>query len=399
MAWRCRIRDRHVYILGKPGMGKSTLMLNMIRQDIESGKGVGLIDPAGDLAEAALRYIPKSRVKDTIYFSPTECPIGIDFLSASDEMEKSLVADDLFVIFQRLSDGGGPRMDAVLKRAIQLLVEVPGTVFHDLYKIFTDDYYRDMLVRKLPDESAQHFWREVWPKYPHPVTEEPLVTRMSKFDSNKALRLITSSVSGLSFHDVVQGGKIFIANIAKGVIGLDTSAILGALLVSQFQLAAFRRARLPKAQRTPYYLHIDEFQNFKTSAFNEIIIEARKFQLCLTLANQKLRDLDESTRSSVEAVETMIFFRLTDDDARKFGGSIGSYKADDLMNLHPYYAIIRPGRAADSRRFRVEPPPVGQDGYRDEIVAGTRATYPATPQTTLPPPPVGDDVLPGPPPE
>src|SRR5438270_1456148 len=145
MVSRCHIRDRHVYILGKPGMGKSTLMLNMIRQDIESGRGVGLIDPAGDLAEAALRYVPKSRVKDTIYFSPTECPIGIDFLSASDEMEKSLVADDLFVIFQRLSDGGGPRMDAVLKRAIQLLVEVPGTVFHDLYKIFTDDYYRDML--------------------------------------------------------------------------------------------------------------------------------------------------------------------------------------------------------------------------------------------------------------
>jgi len=370
------LRDRHVYILGKPGMGKSTLMLNMIRQDIENGKGVGLIDPAGDLAEAALRFVPKERVKDTIYFNPAECPIGINFVDAKTEAERALVADDLFVIFQRLSGGGGVRMDAILKRAIQLLVEIPGATFHDLYKIFTDDYYRDSLIRQIKDDSAIQFWREVWPKYPHPVTEEPIVTRMSKFDSQRSLKIITSTTSALNFTDVLDG-KIFIANISKGLLGLDTSSILGTLLVSQFQLAAFRRANLPQHERKPFYLYIDEFQNFKTSAFNEIIIEARKYRLCLTLANQKLKDLDEETRSAIEAVETMIFFRLVDDDARKFGSAVGRFKASDLMDLFPFNAIIRPGRAAESRRFAVERPPRTPQGFREEIIARTKAEYPS----------------------
>jgi hypothetical protein len=353
-------------------------MLNMIRQDIESGKGVGLIDPAGDLAEAALRYIPRDRVEDTIYFNPAECPIGINFLDAKNDAERSLVADDLFVIFQRLSGGGGVRMDAILKRAIQLIVEVPGSTFHDLYKIFTSDSFRANLIRQVHDDSAKQFWREVWPKYPHPVTEEPIVTRMSKFDSQRSLKIITSTVSALNFSDVIERRQIFIANIAKGVLGLDTSSILGTLLVSQFQLAAFRRANLPQFARTPYYLFIDEFQNFKTSAFNEIVIEARKYRLCLTLANQKLKDLDTETQSAVEAVETMIFFRLVDDDARKFGHHVGDFTTSDFLNLYPYHAIIRPGRSADSQSFKVEPPPPAPKGYRDEILEHTRSAYPSS---------------------
>ena len=288
-------------------------------------------------------------------------------------------------------------MDAILKRAIQLLVEIPGATFHDLYRIFTDDYYRDSLIRQIKDDSAIQFWRDVWPKYPHPVTEEPIVTRMSKFDSQRALKIITSTTSALNFTDVLDG-KIFIANISKGLLGLDTSSILGTLLVSQFQLAAFRRANLPQHARTPFYLYIDEFQNFKTSAFNEIIIEARKYRLCLTLANQKLKDLDEETRSAIEAVETMIFFRLVDDDARKFGSAVGQFKASDLMDLYPFNAIIRPGRAAESRRFGVERPPRTPEGSREEIIARTRAAYPSSvPEKSVPA--SNDDVEPGEPPE
>lgn len=399
------MRDRHVYVLGKPGMGKSTLMLNMIRQDIANGKAVGVIDPAGDLAEAVLRYVPEHRIKDTIYFNPAETPIGIDFVATQNEAEQDLVADDLYIVFQRLSDGGGPRMDAILKWGIRLLVETPGATFLDLYRIFTDDYFRDQLVRGVKNAQAVAFWRDVWPKYPHPTTEEPLVTRMSKFVTQNALSTITGSVSPLNFVDVLQG-KIFIANISKGLLGFDTSSILGTLLVSQFQIAAFRRANLPRHQRTPFYLYIDEFQNFKTSTFNEIIIEARKYQLCLTLANQKLRDLDEQMKGAVEAVETLIFFRLTDDDARRFGNAVGRFGSQDLMNLHPYHAIMRPGRSADSRRFQVMPPPPVPRGYREEIITQTRSTYaPISRGTPAPDEPIpdrrvtDDDAAAGPPPD
>lgn len=171
--------------------------------------------------------------------------------------------------------------------------------------------------------------------------------------------------------------------------------------MSQFQLAAFRRANLPQHARTPFYLYIDEFQNFKTSAFNEIIIEARKYRLCLTLANQKLKDLDEETRSAIEAVETMIFFRLVDDDARKFGNAVGRYKASDLMDLFPFNAIIRPGRAAESRRFSVERPPKTPAGFREEIIERTKTAYPSSIPEKAPamPAAVDDDVQSGAPPE
>jgi DNA helicase HerA-like ATPase len=393
------MRDRHVSILGKSGMGKSTLMLNMIRQDIANGKGVGLIDPAGDLAKQVLSYIPRSRVKDAIFFNPAETPIGINFLSYSSEMERNVIADDLFIIFHRLTEGGGPRMDAILKRAIELLLAIPGNSFFDLYRIFTDDLFLHSLVQQLPDDSAKKFWKETWPKYPHPVTEEPIVTRMSQFDTSKALRQITSSNSGLNFYDVLQSGKIFIAALPKGEIGSDTSSILGALLVSQMQLAAFRRAKLPRAERRPFYLFIDEFQNFKTSAFNDIVIEARKFQLCLTLATVKTRDLDEQTKSAMEAVETYIFFRLMDDDARKFGNSIGRFKPDDLMNLNEHEAIIRRGRAANSQTFKVSPPPRPKESFANEIIRHTREMFPAPASVQPTVRRNDDDVEPGLPPD
>jgi DNA helicase HerA-like ATPase len=278
------------------------------------------------------------------------------------------------------------RMDAILKRAIQLLLEVPGSTFHDLYRMFTDNYFLHQLVESVSDEGLRVFWKTVWPKYPHPVTEEPLVTRLSEFDSNKSLRVITSTLSSLNFSELIAKKKIFIANISKGAIGLDTSPILGTLLVSQYQLAGFRQASLPPNRRVPCYLYIDEFHNFKTSAFNEIIIESRKFKLCLTLANQKLDDLDQATRGTADACETVIFFRLVADDARKFGKSVGAYGQESLMNLNDRTAIIRPGRPSDSKLFAVKAPPRPPLGFRNEIIEHVRKTYASTAVTKRFPP-------------
>jgi hypothetical protein len=382
-------RDKGVYIIGLPGTGKSTLMLSMIRQDILNGKGVCLIDPHGDLAEKVLRYVPRERVADTVYFNPLVTPIGLNLFASSSDKEKQIIASDLFLVFKRLTgEADLVQADAILKRAIQLLLEIPGATFHDLYRLMTDDYYRHSLIQQITNPSIRDFWVNVWPTYRHPETERPIVTRMSEFDANQTLQQVLSTTSPFKVYDLIRGKKIFIANISKTELGRDASAALGTLLVSQYQLAAFRQGQLPEGQRVPCYTYIDEFQNFKTSAFNEIIIECRKFQLCLTLAHQKLKDLDEETKSGIEAIGTYIFFRLTTTDAHKFGKEVGKHTADDLMNLDDYTAIIRPGKPVLSTKFEPEPPPPLPKGFVKEIIEHTRMTYPSFAAPSVAPPAV-----------
>jgi hypothetical protein len=387
-------RNKGIYIIGLPGTGKSTLMLSMIRQDILNGKGVCLIDPHGDLAESVLRVIPRSRVEDTIYFNPLVTPIGLNLFKTSSEEEKQIIASDLFLVFKRLTGTADlVQADAILKRAIQLLLEIPGATFHDLYKLMTDDYFRHKLIERVTVPSIRDFWTNVWPSYRHPETERPITTRMSEFDSNLWLQKVLSTLSPFNVYDVIRRQKIFIANISKGNLGRDASASLGTLLVSQYQLAGFRQASLPENERVPCYMYIDEFQNFKTSAFNEIIIESRKFMLCLTVANQKLKDLDDETKSGIEAIGTYIFFRLTTTDAHKYGKEVGKYTADDLMNLDDYNAIIRPGKPALSKRFETEEPLTLPGGFREQIIERTLRDYVATAPRELDPTPAaaGDE--------
>ncbi len=392
-------RTEHVYILGLQGTGKSTFMKSMIRQDILNGKGVGLIDPHGDLAEQVLKYIPAHRVKDTVYFNPTVTPLGLNLLAARNEQEKLLISGDLFLLFQRLvgddKRGGGVQMDAIMKMSIALLLDVPGSTFFDFYRMFTDEYFRDSLIQRATDPDVKHFWREVWNTYLHPAAERPLVTRLLEFVTNKYLKAVTSTLSDLNFSDLIRGKKIFIANIAKGNVGIDTSPILGTLLVSQFQLAGFRQSMIPEHARTPFYLFIDEFQNFKTSAFNEVIIESRKYQLCLTLANQTIEDLKDAGLQNVASkCGTAVFFRLIDVDAAKFGKQIGKFSSDDLQNLPKLSYIKRPGRPADSTKHHLDFPPEPPHGFRDEIIAHTLKTYPSI--TPKPEPPRDRDIDPEP---
>jgi hypothetical protein len=363
-------------------MGKTTFMRSMIRQDILNGKGVGLIDPHGDLAEQVLQYVPRNRVNDCVYFNPTVTPIGLNLLGTTTESERILVAGDLFLLFQRLvgddKRGGGVQMDAIMKMSIATLLDVPGSTFFDFYRLFTDDYFRAGIIGQVQDPEIRHFWREVWTTYRHPDTERPLVTRLLEFVTNKYLKAVTSAVSDLNFSDIVRGKKIFIANIAKGNIGIDTSPILGTLLVSQFQLAGFRQSALPPPERLPFYLFIDEFQNFRTSAFNEIITESRKYQLCLTLANQAIEDLREAgLQNAISKCGTAVFFRLMDTDAKKFGSQVGKHTSDDLQNLPQLHFIMRPGRPADSKKYVLQFPPKPPQGFREEIVEHTRKSYPA----------------------
>jgi len=373
------VRDRHVYILGRPGMGKSTLLLNMARQDIEAGKGVGVIDPHGDLIEELLKHIPRDRVDDVILFNAANLPIGLNFFNAKTDAEKELITDDVVVLFKRLSDSWGERMDIVLRSAVRSLAELPDATFLDIYRILTDPNFREHVISRLTLQPLIDFWLQVYPKFPHPVTEQPILSRMGKFAISKTLSTITGTTSPLSIADVIQEKKILLCSIPKSSIGGDTSAILGALLVSQFQLAALRRGSLPPKRRTPFYLYIDEFQTFQTSAFNEIITEARKYQLCLALANQKLADLDERTRGAVQGVETSIYFSLFPDDVPKVAKALGAdYDVRNLLNLDKWEAIVKPGRSSQATKFDVSEPPKPGRGYEQEIRENTKKNYPST---------------------
>jgi hypothetical protein len=372
-------RLTHVYILGKSGMGKSTLLTNIIRQDILAGKGVAVIDPHGDLIDRVVPYIPKSRLKDVVYFDPVKSPIGINAFQYSDEAEKGLVAEDLFVLFRRITGEGGVRMDAILKRAIQLLLETEGAVFFDIYRIFTDDQFRFQLAQKAKDPDLKDFWNAIWPKYPHPATEEPLITRMMEFSTKPYLKATTACTSPLSFFDVIQRKKIFLGRIARHDIGPTTSSVLGALLVSQFQVAAFRQGKLHPSKRVPFYLFIDEFQNFKSSAFNEIITEARKYQLGLTVANQRLGDLDEQTRASVRGgVETSFYFRPFDEDATAIAKTLGKFPAESLLDLEKFQAVVRQGNASSAEKIFIDLPPEPGKGNLPEILENTKREYPSS---------------------
>lgn len=390
-------RAKHIYILGKPGSGKSTALLNLARQDIENGRGVGVIDPHGDLITGLLQHIPASRVKDTIYFDASSLPIGINFLNARSAPEKELLADDTVVMFKRLTDSWGERMDAIIRYTVRTLLEVEGATFLDIHRFLTDDKFRAGCVIQAGDETLSQFWNSTYPSYPR-GSEQPIVSRMAKFRASKTLSVITGTASRLNFFDVMQEGKILLLRIPQGEIGADTSHILGSLLVSQFQLAATRRTRIDQSARRPFYLYIDEFQNFRSSAFQIILSESRKYQLCLALANQFLEQLDQETKTAVlNTVGTNVYFQLGKQDAKYISGQI-DIPAGELSGFAVGEGVMQPVHG-EVVRFHADLPPKVRRSYALEITANTRAVYP---EAKMPPPNASygedDDVRPSAPP-
>lgn len=276
------LRDKHLHIWGKTGTGKSTLILNLIRQDIESGKGVCFITPTADDAERLLRYIPRPRIPEAIYFEPTRIPIGINPLHTSHESEKELVADDLLTLFKRLDDSWGPRMDMVFRFAFQALLNTPGATLVDLYSLIASEDYRRKIVPHLSSE-LRAFWSE-FPKNVGKDANQPIAARLSKFLLAPTLNRIFSSARGLDLEDITNNRGILIVNLSK--MGTDSASLLGSILVSQIQLLIRRRGNLAEHDRKPFFLYVDEFQDFVTPSFEKILSQARKLKLNLTLANQ-----------------------------------------------------------------------------------------------------------------
>ncbi len=362
-------RRFHFLATGRTGTGKSSLLLNMLVQDIQAGRGVGLIDPHGDLAEAVLPFIPKARRKHLVYINPTDLdyPVALNLLGQVNENERHLVAENLLSIFQKIwHDSWGPRMAYLLRNTLLVLLENSGSTLLAIPKLLTDEKYRLRLVRNLSDPFVRHYWEKEFAAFPERMRTEvisPVQNKIGAYLSNRPLRnILGQSASSIHFGNIINQKSILIVNLAKGRLGEEAANLLGSFIVSGLQQAAMARANQPEDQRRDFYLYIDEFQNFTTDAFAGALSEIRKYRLSFILAHQYLDQLTDNIRNSVLAnIGILALFRLGADDAETFGKEFGSeWPVSNLVNLNPYeiyYKLIRNGTVQKPYQGMTIPPP------------------------------------------
>lgn len=376
------VRDRHLYIVGKSGMGKSTLITNAVIANICQGDGCCVIDPHGDLiatgSHPLLDYIPEARIKDTIYFNAADkdYPLALNMLAAGEDDELALLADNLLATFRKLSDGWGPRIDDILRATLQTLMHVQGTTFLDIKRLLHNPDFRNSIIQRLRHPMLKEFWEEDFHRYSKDAPT-PIISRVNKFLFLPQLYSMLSSVeSKVNFYDIIENRKILLVNLTSGSIGEDNAQLIGSMIVTQLQMAIMRRASLPPERRSPFYLYVDEFQNFTTSSFEKILSEARKYKLCLTLAHQFISQLPDAQRDAIFGnVGTMVMFSCGDKDAGALRHQLGNYEVQDLVNLKKFEALCRPESAQDTFLFKTIPPPEKPEGFARAIIEYTRTHY------------------------
>jgi len=343
-------RRRHVYVIGKTGMGKTNLVQNMAIQDIQNGHGVAIVDPHGEFAEECLKAVPASRINDVVYFNPadTEFPIAMNVMEQVDAEYRPLIASGLVGVFKKIwADSWGPRLEYLLRNAILALLEYPGATLLGVTRIMIDKKYREEIMNKVTDPVIKSFWEEEFAKYNQNFAVEaiaPIQNKVGQFLSSALIRnIVGQEKSSFSMRKVMDDQKIIIMNLSKGRIGEDNSALLGAMMITKIQLAAMERVDIPEADRKDFYLYVDEFQNFATESFANILSEARKYRLSLILAHQYIAQLEESVRDAVMGnVGTMITFRVGAADADYLEKEFEPiFYANDLVNLAKYNVYLK----------------------------------------------------------
>jgi len=389
-------RRRHIYIIGKTGMGKTALLENMAIQDIQVGRGVGFIDPHGEAAENLLDFIPANRVNDVVYFNPADIDYPITFNVMEKVLLESrhLVASGLMGVFKKIwPDVWSARMEYILNNTILALLEYPNSTLLGINRMLADPEYRKKVVERITDPIVKAFWVTEFARYTQRYETEAtaaIQNKVGQFISNPLIRNIIGQVrSKIDMRKIMDEGKILIADLSKGRIGEDNSKLLGALLITKLQLAAMSRVDIPEEERRDFYLYVDEFQNFATESFADILSEARKYRLSLTLANQYVAQLEEMTPTGKSTkvrdavfgnVGTIITFRMGAEDAefleKEFTPELTT---EDLVNLAKYnvYLKLMVGGVA-SRPFSAETlPPFSspEKSHREKIIKVSRERY------------------------
>jgi len=386
-------RRQHMYILGKSGTGKSVLLSNLIAQNIENGEGVCVVDPHGELVEEVLSLIPEHRAKDVIYFNPadTDYHIGFNVIQIDDPKYKHLVASGLMGIFTKIwANAWSSRMEYILNNAILALLDTPGTTLLGIPRLLVDKDYRQMIIGNLKDPVVKAFWVHEYEQWRDQFRNEaiaPIQNKVGQFLSTSIIRnVVGQQKSTIDIFKIMNEGKIFLVNVSKGRIGEDNSALLGGMIITKIQLAAMERVRIPEEDRKDFYLYVDEFQNFATDSFANILSEARKYRLNLTVAHQYTAQLENKDGSKVRDavfgnVGTMIVFRVGADDADFLEKEFEpEFMAQDLVNLPNYNVYLKLMiDGISSRPFSATTlPPIKVDiskGIKDMIIEESRKNY------------------------
>jgi hypothetical protein len=376
------VRLRHTHIIGATGTGKSTLLKSLLRQDMETGRGIALLDPHGDLADEVLGLVPEERLREVVLFDPAdeEFPIGFNVLRAYSDRERNLLASDLTAIFRRFSTTWGDQMTAVMSAAVMALLECDGGgTLLDLRRFLADREFRDAKLQSVHDPLLLAFWHDEFPRLPGARSQLPIITRLDAFLRPKSVRnIVAQRETRLDLRTLIDSGGILIARLSQGAIGEENAHLLGSLLVAKLHQVAMSREQVPESERTPFLLYLDEFQHFVTPSLTGLLTGARKYGVGLVLAHQELRQLrDDEVRGAVLAnPATRVCFRLGDDDARLLGSGFASFEAADLLNLGVGEAICRVGQSGHDFNLRVPTPqrvdPVRARVRREAAREGTR---------------------------
>lgn len=343
-------RRRHMYIIGKTGMGKSTVLENMVFDDIQKGRGVAVIDPHGELADKVTAMVPKERINDVVIFDPsdTDHPVSFNMLEVKNPEHRSLVASGLVGVFKKMyADSWGPRLEYILRNCIMALTEFEGATLLGIPRMLVDPIYREKVVNNVKDPVVKAFWTEEFANMSDKLRTEaisPIQNKVGQFLSSPVIRNILGQVkSSIDIRFAMDTKKIFIVNLSKGKIGEDNSSLLGAMLITKFQLDAMSRADIDAEDRKDFYLYVDEFQNFATDSFATILSEARKYKLNLVMANQYVQQMEEEVMYAVFGnVGTLITFQVGFDDAEYFSKQFGEVVVPaDIISLPKYTTYTR----------------------------------------------------------
>lgn len=404
LSWEQRVR--HMHVIGAPGTGKSTLLLNLIIQDLEQGNALAVIDPHGDLVDEVLGHIPDHRIDDVVLVDPSdvEHPIGFNMLAAHSEHEKTLLASDLVAGFRRLATSWGDQMTSVLSNAVLAFLESDrGGTLLDLRRFLVEPEFRKSFLSTLRDPHVVYYWQKEFPLL-QGRPQASILTRLDTFLRSRLVRnVVSQSRSPLDFASIMNDGKVLLIKLAQGAIGEENASLLGTLFIAKFHQAALGRQEQRERDRRPFYLYADEFHNFITPSMASILSGARKYRLGLILAHQDLRQLlrDEDVSSAVLAnAGTRICFRVGDADAKKLAEGFTTFTADDLKNLDIGQAVGRIERSQNDFNLTTRSAPSVDDRSAQEVreraIALSRERYASVPEpidaVAQAPDPKADDV-------
>lgn len=380
-------RRRHMYVIGKTGMGKTTMMENMVLHDIYAGSGVGVVDPHGDFAEKIINYIPPNRINDVVYFNPAdmEYPIGFNILEVRSEGQKHLVAAGLMGIFKKIwPDVWSPRMEYILNNTILALLEYPGSTLLGINRMLSDKLYRAKVVRKIKDPVIKAFWQTEFASYSERYATEAVAAIQNKIgqflSANVIRNMVAQVTSTINVREIMDGRKIFIMNLSKGRIGEDNSRLLGGMLITEIQLAAMERVDTPEKDRKDFFLYVDEFQNFANPSFANILSEARKYRLSLIMGHQYVAQLEEEVADAVFGnVGTMVAFRVGGADSEELVKEFTpTFLEEDLVNLPKYEVVLKlmiDGVASHPFTATTMPPIGKPTGSAEKVIKVSRERY------------------------